>query len=81
MSERGASCLAACGLARQLIALAEGSTERGSPRRLSDLDGGLLGQIEAFFTEDNRLRGRRFKPIARRGPQAARRLIKVARFT
>lgn len=64
----------------RLIALAEGSKERGNPRQLKDLGGGLLDQIEAFFGDYNRLRGRRFEPIARRGPQSARRLIEEARI-
>ena len=41
---------------------------------------GLLDQIEAFFGDYNRLRGRGFEPIARRGPRAARRLIEEARI-
>jgi inorganic pyrophosphatase len=64
----------------RLIGLAEGSTERGNPRQLKDLDGGLLVRIEASFSDDDRLRGRRFEPIARRGPRAARRLIEKARI-
>jgi inorganic pyrophosphatase len=64
----------------RLVGLAEGSTEHGSPGQLKDLDGELLDQIEAFFSEDNRLRGRRFEPIGRRGPRAARRLIEKARI-
>ena len=51
-----------------------------NPRQLKDLDGGLLDQIEAFFGDYNRLRGRRFEAIARRGPRTARRLIEEARI-
>lgn len=64
----------------RLIALAEGSTAHGTPRRLTDLNRALLDQIEAFFSDDNRLRGRRFRPIGRRGPREARRLVERARI-
>jgi inorganic pyrophosphatase len=63
----------------RLIEIAEGSTERGSPRRLRDLDRLLLEQIEAFFTQYNRLRGVEFRPLRRRGPRTARRLLEQAR--
>jgi inorganic pyrophosphatase len=63
----------------RLIAIAEGSSERGTPKRLKDLDDALLDQIEAFFDDYNRLRGRRFKPIARKGRRDAARLIDTAR--
>jgi len=55
--------------------LEDGSTERGSPRRLSDLDATLLGQIEAFFVDYNRLRQRTFEPLGRRGPRTARAIV------
>jgi inorganic pyrophosphatase len=59
----------------RLIALAEGSTERGELRNLLDLDKGLVGQIEAFFETYNRLKGREFKPLRQRGPRVARKLL------
>ena len=62
----------------RLIALAEGSTERGSPRSLKDLDPLLVDQIEGFFVDYNRLRGCRFTAIARKGPRTARRLLRQA---
>jgi inorganic pyrophosphatase len=65
----------------RLIAVAEGSTERGELRRLSDLDDALLTQIESFFATYDRLTGKAFKPIARRGPRRARKLLDAARRT
>ena len=62
----------------RLIAVAEGSTERGELRRLSDLDDALLTQIETFFATYDELTGKVFKPIARRGPQRARKLLDSA---
>ena len=62
----------------RLIAVADGSTERGELRHLSDLDDGLLTQIEAFFETYDRLTGKVFKPIGRRGERVARRLLDQA---
>ena len=59
----------------RLIALAEGSTERGNLRRLSDLDDALITQIESFFETYDRLAGKQFRPIARRGPRVAAKLL------
>jgi inorganic pyrophosphatase len=64
----------------RLIALAEGSTERGTPRRLRDLDGQLLEQIEGFFADYNRMRGTSFKPLRRRGSRTAGRLLERVRI-
>jgi inorganic pyrophosphatase len=63
----------------RLIAVAEGSTERGDLRRLSDLDDSLLTQIETFFETYDRLTGKAFRPIGRRGERVARRLLEAAR--
>jgi inorganic pyrophosphatase len=62
----------------RLIAVAEGSTERGELRRLSDLDDSLMTQIETFFATYDQLTGKAFKPIARRGPRRARTLLDEA---
>jgi inorganic pyrophosphatase len=62
----------------RLIAVAEGSTERGELRRLSDLDDSLLTQIETFFETYDRLTGKSFRRIARRGARVARRLLDEA---
>jgi inorganic pyrophosphatase len=63
----------------RLIAIAVGSTERGDVRRLSDLDSHLVDQIEAFFGTYDRLLGKQFTPVGRRGPAKARRLLEQAR--
>jgi inorganic pyrophosphatase len=65
----------------RLIALADGSTERGTPRRLKDLDPTLIEQIEAFFVDYNRLRGTVFRPTRRRGRRAAHRLLRKSRLS
>jgi inorganic pyrophosphatase len=63
----------------RLIAVAEGSTERGDLHRLSDLDESLLTQIEAFFETYDRLTGKTFKPLGRRGERVAARRLEEAR--
>jgi inorganic pyrophosphatase len=63
----------------RVIAIAEGSTERGEVRRLSDLDSHLVEQIESFFDTYGRLLGKTFRPLARRGPVRARHLVDRAR--
>jgi inorganic pyrophosphatase len=65
----------------RLIAVAEGSSERGNLRKLSDLDDALLTQIETFFETYDRLTGKTFRPIARRGARIARRLLDQASST
>ena len=64
----------------RLIAVAEGSTERGNLRRLSDLDETLLTQIETFFETYDRLTGKSFRPLGRRGERVARRILDAARI-
>jgi inorganic pyrophosphatase len=62
----------------RLIAVADGSTERGELRRLSDLDDALMTQIESFFATYDRLTGKAFKPLARHGRRRARTLLDEA---
>jgi inorganic pyrophosphatase len=62
----------------RLIAVAEGSTERGDLRRLSDLDDSLVTQIETFFETYAKLTGKSFRAIGRRGDRVARRLLDEA---
>jgi inorganic pyrophosphatase len=61
----------------RLIALAKGSTERGDPKRLRDLQPSLLDEIEAFFVEYNRLRDRTFTPLGRKGRRSARKVLEA----
>jgi inorganic pyrophosphatase len=60
----------------RLIAVAAESHTNGSLKSLHKLDSKLIGEIEHFFVSYNEVRGRRFKPIARKGPAAAKRLIR-----
>jgi inorganic pyrophosphatase len=62
----------------RLIAVAEGSTERGKLRGLSDLDDALMTQIETFFATYDRLTGKSFRAIARHGRRRARTLLDQA---
>jgi inorganic pyrophosphatase len=62
----------------RLIAVSDGSTERGDLKSLADLDSHLISQIEAFFETYDRFDGKEFKPLARRGPRVAARLIAQA---
>jgi inorganic pyrophosphatase len=61
----------------RLIAVADASHRHRHVRALRDVSDDLLHEIESFFVDDNRLRGRRFTPLARRGPATARELLKV----
>jgi inorganic pyrophosphatase len=63
----------------RIIGLAEGSTERGDPHTLADLDGHLLDEIETFFATYDGLRGKRFRPLRRVERAQARRLLDQSR--
>ena len=62
----------------RLIALGEGSTERGALHDLSDLDPALLKQVETFFETYNRLGGKTFRVRGHRGPRRARKIVDQA---
>jgi inorganic pyrophosphatase len=59
----------------RLIAVAAESHTHASLRSLSKLEPRLLDEIEHFFASYNKARGKEFKPLARKGPAVARRLI------
>jgi inorganic pyrophosphatase len=60
----------------RIIAVAvESHTHRGITS-LSDLDSTLVDEIEQFFISYNKTRGKKFKPIARRGPKGAMKVVK-----
>lgn len=63
----------------RLIGVADGSTTHGEVNELSDLSDTLIGQIEAFFEQYNRLHGKTFSVLHRRGASAANAAIKAAR--
>jgi inorganic pyrophosphatase len=60
----------------RLIAVAAESHTHGGLKSLQKLDSKLLDEIEHFFISYNDARGKKFKPLARKGPAAAKRLIK-----
>ena len=59
----------------RLIAVAAESHTNRALKSLKKLDSTLVDEIEHFFVSYNNARGKKFKPIARRGPAAAMRLI------
>ena len=60
----------------RLIAVAAESHTNGTLKSLQKLDSKLIGEIEHFFVSYNDARGKRLKPTARKGPRAAKRLIR-----
>jgi inorganic pyrophosphatase len=60
----------------RLIAVAAESHTNGKLKSLRKLDSKLLDEIEHFFVSYNDARGKKFKPIGRRGSAVAKRLIK-----
>jgi inorganic pyrophosphatase len=58
----------------RLIGVAETSATHASTRELSDLPPATLDEIEAFFDQYNRLDGKEFRVLHRRGSRAAARL-------
>ena len=63
----------------RLIAVARTSATHAATRELTDLAPALLGQIEAFFDQYNRLDGKEFRVLHRRGRRAAAALARGAR--
>jgi inorganic pyrophosphatase len=62
----------------RLIAVATTSTTHRETRELRDVSPALLTQIEAFFDQYNRLDGKRFRVVHRRGSGAAMALARRA---
>src|SRR5439155_5757061 len=58
-----------------LIAVAAESHTHSSLKSLGMLDSELIKEIEHFFVSYNQIRGKEFKPIARKGPHVATRLV------
>jgi inorganic pyrophosphatase len=61
----------------RLIAVAETPVNKPVIKHLNEVPKTMLDELEQFFVNYNRVHGREFKPIGRRGPQAARRLLKA----
>ncbi len=63
----------------RLIGVAEESATHRDVRDLSDLSDVLIGQIEAFFEQYNRLNGKSFHVLHRRGARAASEAVERSR--
>ena len=63
----------------RLIAVAANAENHATARSLTDLRPGLVRNIEAFFSQYNRLRDRKFKPVGEGDAREAERLIKRGR--
>jgi inorganic pyrophosphatase len=59
----------------RVLAVADCSTTQMDVQAITDLNPSLLDQIEAFFTEYNRIEGKQFRVLRRRGARRARRLV------
>src|SRR5438128_2185619 len=63
----------------RVIAVAVESTTHRDLRDLDDISDALLGEIEAFFDQYNRLDGKEFRVLHRRGGSAAAGIVAAAR--
>ena len=63
----------------RLIAVAKKSHTHGSLKSLLNVEPNLIDEIEHFFVSYNKARGKKFRPLARKGPATAERLIKQGR--
>lgn len=59
----------------RLVAVGCQSHHHQTIRSLSELDEKLLDEIEHFFISYNEMQGKQFKPIGRRGPRRAQRIV------
>ena len=59
----------------RLIAVASKSRTHSDVESITDLNSELLDEIEHFFISYNEVKGKKFKPLGRYGPERARRLI------
>jgi inorganic pyrophosphatase len=60
----------------RLIAVASHSHEHADVRELKDLNTTIVEQIEAFFVNYNKEKGKKFKVLGRKGSKDARKLLK-----
>ena len=60
----------------RLIAVAADSHDHSNVRTMEDLNENLLKEIEHFFISYNAIKGKRFKPLGRFGPEHACALVK-----
>lgn len=59
----------------RLIAVASKSRTNSDLQSLTDLNRKLLEEIEHFFISYNEVKGKKFKPLGRYGPERARKLV------
>jgi inorganic pyrophosphatase len=59
----------------RLIAVAAKSHTHGEIKSIDDLESVMVDEIEHFFVSYNKQRGKKFEPLARRGPKRARSLV------
>ena len=60
----------------RLIAVAANSRDHRHIASLKDISENLLDEIEHFFVSYNEIKGKRFSPLGRFGPERAQRLVK-----
>jgi inorganic pyrophosphatase len=61
----------------RILAVAQKAHRYRECRTLRDVAANVLDEIESFFVVYNELKGGRFRPLARRGPAAARALLRT----
>jgi inorganic pyrophosphatase len=59
----------------RLIAVASKSRTNSDLKSITDLNPKLLEEIEHFFISYNEVKGKKFKPLGRYGPERARKLV------
>jgi inorganic pyrophosphatase len=62
----------------RLVAVPVTPVNKPDLRQLRDLPQGSMDELEQFFVGYNRAHGRKFKPLARRGPRYALQLLNAA---
>jgi inorganic pyrophosphatase len=60
----------------RLIAVAANSRDYSDVRNLSHLNANLMKEMEQFFVNYNKERGKKFKVLGQRGPREARKLLR-----
>jgi inorganic pyrophosphatase len=61
----------------RLVAVPVTAVNKPKIRRIDDLPTQQLDELESFFINYNKIQGRQFSPLGRRGPEAAERLLRA----
>jgi inorganic pyrophosphatase len=61
----------------RLVAVPVTPVNKPTIRRIHDLPNQQLNELEFFFINYNKVQGRQFSPLGRRGPEAAERLLRA----